>query len=156
MPPPTPSPPPPSGPGSLLARFPVVLGAAVGLGVAAIALVLLLLTHPTPPPARIPDGTARAICASLRAQNYAALYARLTPRLRGLGTQDQFIASQRQLDSVQGAVTGCAFGVGHVDASSADVTFHITRVRAGGLTGQAGFVLDGTTWQLDAYDTGVL
>src|SRR5689334_10298281 len=47
----TPTPTPPSsGPRRLLARFPVVLGAAAGLAVAALALVILLLTHPTPAP----------------------------------------------------------------------------------------------------------
>lgn len=155
-PPPMPSPPSPSGLRRLLARFPVVLGAAAGLALAAVALVLLLLTHPAPAPTQFPDGVARAICASLRAQSYVALYAELTPHLRGLGTQDQFIASQRQIDSVQGAVTDCAFNVGHVGASSADVTFHITRARAGMLTGQAGLVFDGSTWRLDTYDTSVL
>src|SRR5579859_1461144 len=113
-PPPMPSPPSPSGLRRLLARFPVVLGAAAGLALAAVALVLLLLTHPAPAPTQSPDVVARAICASLRAQSYVALYAELTPHLRGLGTQDQFIASQRQIDSVQGAVTDCAFNVGHV------------------------------------------
>lgn len=152
---PTPS---PHGPRRLLARFPVILGAAAGLALAAVALVILLLAHPAPSPTQTPppDAAARAICASLRAQSYAALYAELTPRLRGLGTQDQFSASQRQVDSVQGAVTTCAFSVGHVAASSADVTFHITRARAGALTGQAGLVFDGSTWQLDTYDTSVL
>src|SRR5689334_21721921 len=82
--------PPSSGPRRLLARFPVVLGAAAGLAVVALALVILLLTHPAPAPAQPPDNAARAICANLRAQSYAALYAQLTPRLRGLGTQDQF------------------------------------------------------------------
>lgn len=152
---PTPS---PDGPRRLLARFPVVLGAAAGLALAALALVILLLTHPAPAPTQTPppDAAARAICASLRAQSYATLYAELTPHLRGLGTQDQFIASQRQIDSVQGAVTTCAVSVGHVGASSADVTFRITRAHAGTLTGQAGFAFDGTNWQLDTYDTSVL
>jgi hypothetical protein len=154
-PPSTPSP-PPGGPGRLLTRFPVVLGGAAGVALAAVALVLVLLIHPAPAPAQPPDAAARAICASLRAQNYTALYAELTPHLRGLGTQDQFIASQRQIDSAQGVVTACAFSVGHVDASSADIAFHITRTRAGTLTGQTGFVFDGSTWQLDTYDTSVL
>src|SRR5690348_2351266 len=156
MPSSTPSPPASGSLGRLLARFPVVLGAAAGLAAAAVALVLLLLTHPAPAPTQPPDTAARAICASLRAQSYATLYAELTPRLRGLGTQDQFIASQRQIDSVQGAVTTCAVSVGHVGASSADVTFRITRAHAGTLTGQAGFAFDGTNWQLDTYDTSVL
>ena len=146
----------PDSPRRLLARFPVVLGAAAGLAFAALALVLLLLTHPAPAPTHPPDTAARAICTSLRTQSYAALYAELTPHLRGLGTQNQFIASQRQIDSVQGAVTGCAFSVGNVGASSVDVTFHITRAKAGALTGQAGLVFDGATWRLDTYDTSML
>lgn len=129
--------------------MPVLLGALAGLAICGLGyLALNLITG------RQPDvqPTARAICADLTARRYDHLYTLLTPALQTQGTQAQFVASQRELDSLLGPVTACAPGSPTISGATATVSFSLTR--AGSIqptTAQATLTASGDAWRINAY-----
>src|SRR5262249_12231082 len=137
-------------------RFPLLLGALVGIGVCALSLLLLsLLRGQTSTPATqlpAPNGTAQAICADLQRQDYTALYDRLASGLRTEGTEAQLAESQPQLDIACGAVTQCTAVVTGGDNGQASVQFTLTRGRGGPASAMGHLIYEGGAWRLDAYD----
>lgn len=133
----------------------LLLGVAAGLVVCAAALVIAnAITGPRLPP---PAPAAAAICADLEHQDYNDLFTRLAPAQRTAGSEQQFVASQRQLDHLRGSVTSCTYTLLSVRATAA--TARLTIVRGtGGAPMQADVELgaEGGTWQVESYDTSVV
>ena len=132
-----------------LIATPVLLGALAGLalcGLGYLALNLLSGHQPDVQP------TARAICADLTTQRYDQLYTLLDPALQAQGTEAQFIASQRELDKLQGPVTGCDTASVTVSGANAGVTFTLTRTGSRQpASAQATLTMDGASWHVTAY-----
>lgn len=132
----------------------LLLGAAVGIVVCAVALVVAnAITGPRMPP---PGPAAAAICADLEHQDYSDLFTRLAPAPRAAGSEQQFVASQRELDRLRGPVTSCAYTLPSVRATAA--TARLTIARGTGIPVQADVELgaEGGTWQVESYDTSVV
>lgn len=129
------------------------LGVAAGLAVCALAFVVAsAFTGPRMPP---PAPAAQAICADLQHQDYADLFSRLAPAQRA-GSEQQFAASQRELDRLRGPVASCTYTLPSVRASAA--TARLTIVRGAGAPTQADVELgaaDGV-WQIESYDTSAV
>jgi hypothetical protein len=144
------------GIGAVRRRLPLLLGTGAGIAVCALSLLLLSLvrgqsaTPATPLPAA--TGAVQAMCADLRAQDYAALYGALASDLRTEGTAAQFAASQRQLDIALGVVTRCSAVVTDGDNGEAGVQFSLTRGHGGQASATGHLVFEGGAWRLDAYD----
>jgi hypothetical protein len=141
---------PPRGRRSWLA---IPLGALSGLVVCGLALGALYLSQGRPPS---PATTAQTLCADLRGQHYAALYALLAPSLRQSGTPDQFAASQRQLDILRGKVLTCSYTVEHSDAAQAELRVTLTRASAGASSGTVALQYADGNWSIVAYDASVV
>ena len=138
-------------------RSPWLLGLLAGVslsGVMFLVLVTFLAPASTPPPPA-PQPTAEALCAALVTQHYDAAYALLSTTQQAQGTNAQFTASQRELDTLQGPVTQCVSTVGHVGATQASATLRVTR-GAKTSNGALTLVLQGASWRVDSYDTSVI
>lgn len=132
-----------------LPAAPVLLGALAGLALCGLGYFTLSLIYPRPPEIQ---PTARAICADLTAQRYDQLYTLLDPALQAQGTEAQFVASQRELDKLQGPVTGCATASVTVSGANAGVTFTLTRTGSRQpASAQATLTMDGASWHVTAY-----
>lgn len=136
-------------PSLLRGRMAVVLGAATGLVLCAVALGAFLLFGGQ---GAAPQGTAQAVCADLEAQDYNGLYATLSAHLQTEGTQNQFAASQQYLDAQGGKVTNCSYAVQHADGAQAAITLTITRARVGASPGMIHLLYQNASWRVDAYD----
>ncbi|HEX6797477.1 MAG TPA: hypothetical protein VF116_07165 [Ktedonobacterales bacterium] len=132
----------------------LLLGVAAGIAVCAVALVVAnAITGPRMPP---PAPVAAAICADLEHQSYSDLYTRLAPAQRAAGSEQQFVASQQQLDRLRGPVTSCAYTLPSVRDNAA--TARLTIVRGTEAPTQADVQLgaeDGA-WLVESYDTNVV
>jgi hypothetical protein len=136
--------------------LPILLGVAAGLALCALAYFALTFAAPQATLAPDPAPTARAICADLSGQHYDTLYALLTPDLQRQGTEAQFAASQRELDSLLGAVHGCQASVTTNGGGAAAITLRLQR----GQTPAAGAHLalaqtQGGAWRIASYDQNV-
>jgi hypothetical protein len=129
--------------------MPVLLGALAGLalcGLGYLALNLFLNRQPDTQP------TVRAICADLITQRYDHLYTLLAPTLQAQGSQEQFVASQQELDALLGPVKTCAPGSSSVSGSTATIAFALTR--AGSIQpapAQATLTASGGAWLISGY-----
>lgn len=131
----------------------LLLGTAAGIVVCAVALVVAnAITGPRTPP---PAPTAAAICADLAHQNYADLYSRLAPAQRA-GSEQQFAASQQQLDRLRGPVTNCSYALPSVRATAATVRLTIVRGVGGVVQADVELGIEGGTWQVESYDTSAV
>ncbi len=132
-----------------------------GLAAAALALVLAALgggvriyTAPITP--------WDAICALLEQQQYAAVYARFSAKLRQQLPLARFAGDAEELDQVEGVVTGCSsdwFATSYrytLGSSAGPLPVLIQRAKAGDLRGSVSLAWDGGTWTLDAIDAGAL
>ncbi|MEO7000379.1 MAG: hypothetical protein ABI068_01055 [Ktedonobacterales bacterium] len=146
---------PPAPHRSLLTRSPWLLGILAGVSLSTIIFITLvtLYTPAAAPPS--PEPTAAAFCADLVTQHYDAAYMLLSSAQQAQGTESQFTASQRELDTLQGPVSHCAATASSASATQATVTLRITRgakTTSGALT----LVLQGSSWRVDRYDTSVI
>jgi hypothetical protein len=133
--------------------LPALLGAVAGIALCAAGLGLASALSPRAP---APDGTARALCDALTTQNYAAVYGSLSPYQKAQGTAAQFAASQRELDAVRGKITTCAYQIASNDDRTAQVTFTLTRARAGTLSASARLLLVNGAWRVDTFTDAVV
>lgn len=140
-------------PGGRVSRLPLVLGAASGILLCALALAILFLVNGQPVS---PRTTGQALCADLEAQNYDAAYSLLAPGPRGAGTSAQFAASQRELDALNGKVVSCTATIQHADSAQASLLLTVTRQRTGTAQGSVHLQLLDGTWKVDAYDTATI
>ncbi|HEX8727473.1 MAG TPA: hypothetical protein VF739_02560 [Ktedonobacterales bacterium] len=139
--------------GGLLGRMrgivPVLLGVVTGLALCAVAYAALTFNaKPTPDP----TPTARAICADLSAQRYDALYGMLIPNLQQQGSEAQFTASQRELDSLQGVVAGCTATVASQSGSIAAIRLDLRRGTSPAVSAQVTLAQANNGWQISSYD----
>jgi hypothetical protein len=134
-------------------RLPIVLGAATGILVCGVVLAAILLLGSRPSP---PDPAAQALCGALQSQDYGTTYTNMSSTLKQQGTQQQFVASQRELDIVSGAARSCGYAIEHNDGSVATVQFTVTREKSGTQRATARFIHDGAVWRLDYYDPSVI
>lgn len=128
---------------------PILLGVMAGLALCAVAYAALTFNNK---PAPDPTPAARAICADLSAQRYDALYAMLSSNLQSEGSEAQFAASQRELDSLQGAVTGCAPTVASQSDGVAALTLNLRRGAAPAVSAQVTLAQAGNDWRISSYD----
>ncbi len=136
-------------PARRLPATPILLGALAGLALCGLGYFTLSLIYPSPPDIQ---PTTHAICADLTAQRYDQLYTLLDPALQAQGTEAQFVASQRELDQLQGHVTGCATASVTVSGVNAGVTFTLTRADSRlPAPAQATLTTDGASWRVTAY-----
>lgn len=132
--------------------LPILLGVVAGLAICALAyFALTLRAGPTPDPAP----TARAICADLTAQKYDSLYALLSPDLQGQGTEAQFAASQRELDSLLGPTRTCQAAVMSNTGSQATIALTLQRGQTAAKGAQVGLTEAQGSWRIISYDQTV-
>jgi hypothetical protein len=99
---------------------------------------------------------AQRFCDALVARDYPTAYADLSAALQGQGTEEQFAASQQDLDRIDGVVTSCALSYVRVSGSRAVFRLNVTRARTGMATGVLQLVFERNTWKVDAYDANVI
>jgi hypothetical protein len=99
---------------------------------------------------------AQRICDALVARDYPSAYADLSDALQRQGTEEQFAASQQDLDRLNGTVTSCTFAYPHVAGSRATFTLDVTRTSKGTASGALRLVYERGRWRVDAYDTNVI
>lgn len=134
-------------------RLPLMLGAATGIVICAVALAVLFVLNGR---AASPNATGQALCADLQAQHYDAAYDLLAPSLRSAGTAAQFSSSQRELDALRGIVVSCTTTVQQTDATQATLQLNVVRQRSGTAQGIVHVQLVDGVWKVDAYDTSVI
>lgn len=135
--------------GQMRGILPILLGVMAGVALCVVAYAALTFNAK---PAPDPTPTARVICADLSAQRYDALYAMLAPNLQAQGSAAQFAASQRELDSLQGAVTACAATVASQSDGVAGITLNLRRGAAPAVSAQVTLTQAGAGWRISAYD----
>src|SRR5690242_6721105 len=91
--------------------LPLALGVAAGvfLVILGIATLSRLSATSTSSPSVAP--VARQLCSELTTQQYDDLYGLLSTAEQEVGTQDQFVASQRQLDVQLGTAHACSYTI---------------------------------------------
>lgn len=133
-------------------RLALALGAATGLVLCLLALAVVLIVNGR---SSAPDAAAQSLCADLSAQDYASMYTMLVPKLQAEGTQAQFAASQKELDTIRGKVAACSYTTNQADGSQAAMTFQLTR-HSGSSRGYVHFIYVNGTWKVDNYDTNTI
>lgn len=145
-------------PPRVLGAFPLMLGFISGILLCAgvFAALPLLRGGPAEHARPSPQTAANEVCAALRKQDYPSLYGLLSSGQRTTGTQDQFAASQRQLDITEGYARTCSAAIRTVDSEQANVTFVVTRGGNSAIDGVAHMIYEQGSWKLDTYDARVL
>lgn len=138
-------------------RFtPILLGLVAGIALVAVGLAALTIFAPRVAQPQAPSVTTQALCGDLKSQQYGAAYVLLSPHLQTQGTEAQFVASQRELDALQGAVTTCSSTIINVTGGSASAALQVTRAHTPAASGAVTLTLVGAVWRVDAYDTSVI
>lgn len=138
--------------------LPLALGVAAGIALVSVG-VSLFSHHPetsaaVQSPAVAP--IARRVCADLTTQQYDDLYRLLATAEKALGTSNQFVASQRQLDAQRGTASTCAYAIGGQDATSATLTLTLTRGVSPTTPAQVRLTLEHGAWRIADYDTSLV
>lgn len=132
--------------------LPVLLGVAAGLAICALVYFALTLRAG---PAPDPTPTARAICADLTTQQYDSLYTLLSPDLQSQGTEAQFVASQRELDSLLGSTRTCRVTVLSNTGSAATISLTLQRGQTAAKGAQVALALAQGNWRIASYDQNI-
>jgi hypothetical protein len=128
---------------------PILLGVMAGL--VACGLIALGARLLEPRQADI-QPAMRAVCADLMGQRYDDLYSLLAPALQAQGTEAQFVASQREVDQLQGQVTACEPGTPSVNGAQAIAPFTLTRAESfQPVAAQVALTLSDGTWRIASY-----
>lgn len=137
-------------------RFrPVALGAVAG--VLLVIVGVAFFSHRTTSPPLVPvDRNARQLCSDLTTQQYDDLYSMLSTAEQGVGSRDQFVASQRQLDVQLGAVSGCAYTLVSQDAANARISLRLTRGSSPTTAATVRLVMQGSEWRIADYDSSLV
>ncbi|HEY7342562.1 MAG TPA: hypothetical protein VH591_16935 [Ktedonobacterales bacterium] len=136
--------------------LPLALGVAAGILVVVlgIALVSRLSATSTNSPSVTP--VARQICSDLTTQHYDDLYGLLSNAEQAVGTRDQFVASQRQLDAQLGTARACSYTVGTQDVSSATLTLTLARGTLMVTQARVKLTLEQNHWRIADYDSSLV
>lgn len=137
-------------------RFlPVALGMVAGVALVIVGLSLLSRGSATAqPPSFTP--TARQVCDDLTAQRYDNLYSLLSPAQQQIGSRDQFVAVQRQLDAELGATHTCVSSATLQDANHVTLTLTLTRGSTPPTKAQAQLTYGQQGWRISDYDTSLV
>jgi hypothetical protein len=98
-----------------------------------------------------------AFCAAMQGADYTTAYSMLDSAQQGLVSQDDFVASGKLHDQIDGTVTKCTLAKvpqGNTDQLS-HLTIDLTRSKLGDRTGDVTLKLDGTAWKIDATDASI-
>lgn len=136
--------------------LPLALGVAAGilLVVLGIAILSRLTATSTNSPAVAP--VARQICSDLTTQQYDDLYGLLSTAEQAVGSRDQFVASQRQLDAQLGTARTCSYTVAGQDVGSATLTLTLARGSEMAATAQVKLTLEQNHWRIADYDSSLV
>ena len=136
--------------------LPLALGVVAGILVVilGVALVSRVTATSTNSPSVAP--VARQICSDLTTQQYDDLYGLLSTTEQAVGTRDQFVANQRQLDAQLGTAHACSYTVARQDASSATLTLTLARGTVMATTAQVKLTLEQNHWRIADYDSSLV
>ena len=136
--------------------LPLALGVAAGvlLVILGVALLSRLTATPRSSPSVAP--VARQLCSDLTTQQYDDLYGLLSATEQAVGTRDQFVANQRQLDAQLGTAHTCNYTVAGQDVSSATLTFTLARGTEMATTAQVKLTLEQNHWRIADYDSSLV
>jgi len=136
--------------------LPLALGVVAGilLVILGIALLSRLTATATNSPSVAP--VARQLCSDLTTQQYDDLYGLLSSAEQAVGSRDQFVASQRQLDAQLGTAHECSYTVAEQDASSATLTLTLVRGTEMATTAQVKLTLEQNHWRIADYDSSLV
>ena len=136
--------------------LPLALGVVAGILVVilGIALVSRVTATSTNSPSVAP--VASQICSDLTTQQYDDLYGLLSSAEQAVGSRDQFVASQRQLDAQLGTAHECSYTVAEQDASSATLTLTLARGTEMATTAQVKLTLEQNHWRIADYDSSLV
>jgi hypothetical protein len=101
--------------------------------------------------------TAGAFCAAMQGGDYATAYSLLSSTVQGAISKDDFVASGKLHDQIDGAVSKCSLSKvpqGNTDQLSR-LTIELTRAKLGAHTGDVTLKFDGTAWKVDATDAAL-
>jgi hypothetical protein len=93
-----------------------------------------------------------AFCAAMQGQDYSAAYDLLDSAQQGQVSRDDFVASGKLHDAIDGSITTCALAKvpqGNNDQLTL-LTIQLKRSKQGLATGDVTLKLEGTAWKLDA------
>lgn len=98
-----------------------------------------------------------AFCAAMQGQDYSAAYDLLDSTQQGLVSRDDFVASGKLHDQIDGSITTCALA--KVPQGNNDQITHLTiqmnRAKLGARTGDVTLKFEGSAWKLDATDASL-
>lgn len=98
-----------------------------------------------------------AFCAAMQSQNYSAAYDLLDSAQQGLVSRDDFVASGKLHDTIDGAITKCTLA--KVPQGNTDQLTHLTidlnRSKLGDRTGDVTLKVEGSAWKLDATEASL-
>ena len=136
--------------------LPLALGVAAGVLLVTLGIAVLsrLTATSTSSPSVAP--VARQICSDLTTQQYDDLYRLLSTAEQEVGTHDQFVASQRQLDAQLGTAHECGYTVAGQDASSATLTLTLARGTVMAAQAQVKLTLEENHWRIADYDSSLV
>ena len=134
---------------------PVALGVVAGVALVIVGATLLSHGSATArPPSFTP--TARQFCDDLTTQRYEDLYALLSPTQQQIGSREQFVAVQRQLDAQLGAARACVYSAAVQDDYHVILTLTLTRSSAPATSAQSQLTYEQHGWRVSDYDTSLV
>lgn len=134
--------------------FPALLGVVAGVVLCGGTLFFARLLSPAPLPA--PTSVEASICADLIGQHYEAFYVLLAPNLAAQGNEQQFAATQRELDVLDGPVTACVVTSTNITGENASLNLRLTRTEGGIESVPMSLVVVDGQWFISTYDTSEL
>jgi hypothetical protein len=136
--------------------LPLALGVAAGVLLVILGVTLLSRLTATPANSPAVAPVAHQLCSDLTTQQYDDLYGLLATAEQAVGTRDQFVASQRQLDAQLGPARVCSYAVGAQDPSSATLTLTLARSTPMATTAQVKLTLEQNHWRIADYDSSLV
>lgn len=98
-----------------------------------------------------------AFCAAMQGQDYSAAYDLLDSTQQAAVSRDDFVASGKLHDQIDGSITTCALS--KVPEGNNDQITHLTiqmnRSKLGARTGDVTLKFEGSAWKLDATDAAL-
>lgn len=101
--------------------------------------------------------TSGAFCSAMQSQDYATAYTLLDSAQQKLISKDDFVASGKLHDQIDGAVTKCALAKvpqGNTNQVTR-LTINLSRATLGDRAGDVTLKLEGSAWKIDATDTAL-
>jgi len=136
--------------------LPLALGVAAGVLLVLLGIAVLSRLTTTSTSSLSVAPVARQLCSDLTTQQYDDLYGLLSTAEQAVGTHDQFVASQRQLDAQLGTAHECSYTVAGQDASSATLTLTLARGTVMATLAQVKLTLEQNHWRIADYDSSLV